>query len=180
MNMTQHNRPLFEGISDHPMGITAAFQERPSKYMMLLSFAQEILREEGSLSSVDREIIAAYTSKLNGCEYCCGSHTEFATSLGATDQDTHMIETEETQNHRLSSILNYVKKLTLAPSTISNEDRLLVHEAGFSDEQLKDAIAVCAAFNLFNRIVEGHGVTPKDSYKEATEMIKKHGYDQRY
>lgn len=178
--MTQHNRPLFDGISDHPSGITAAFQERPAKYMMLLSFAQEILREEGSLSSVDREVIAAYTSKLNGCEYCCGSHTEFAASLGATDQDIEMIETEKIESHKLASILNYVKKLTLAPSTISNEDRLLVHEAGFSDEQLKDAIAVCAAFNLFNRIVEGHGVTPKDSYKEATEMIKKHGYDRRY
>lgn len=162
------------------MGITAVFQEKPIKYMMLLSFVQEILREEGSLSSLDREIIAAYTSKLNGCEYCCKSHTEFAASLDATDQDLLMIKTEETQKHRLSSILNYVKKLTLAPSTISNEDKLLVHEAGFSDEQLKDAIAVCAAFNLFNRIVEGHGVTPKDSYKEATEMIKKHGYDRRY
>jgi alkylhydroperoxidase family enzyme len=91
-----------------------------------------------------------------------------------------MIKTEETQNHRLSSILNYVKKLTLAPSTISNEDKLLVNEAGFSDEQLKDAIAVCAAFNLFNRIVEGHGVTPKETYKDSAEMIKKHGYDRRY
>jgi uncharacterized peroxidase-related enzyme len=162
------------------MGITSVFQEKPSKYMMLLSFAQELLREESSLSTTDREVIAAYTSKLNGCEYCCGSHTEFAVSLGATDQDKEMIEKEEIESHRLASILNYVKKLTLAPNTISNEDRLLVHEAGFSDEQLKDAIAVCAAFNLFNRIVEGHGVTPKDSYKEATEMIKKHGYDRRY
>jgi alkylhydroperoxidase family enzyme len=69
--MTEHNRPLFEGISTHPMGITSVFQEKPTKYMMLLSFAQEILREEGSLSSADREVIAAYTSKLNGCEYCC-------------------------------------------------------------------------------------------------------------
>jgi uncharacterized peroxidase-related enzyme len=178
--MTEHNRPLFEGISTHPMGITSVFQEKPTKYMMLLSFAQEILREEGSLSSADREVIAAYTSKLNGCEYCCESHTEFAASLDATDQDLLMIKTEETQNHRLSSILNYVKKLTLAPSTISNEDKLLVNEAGFSDEQLKDAIAVCAAFNLFNRIVEGHGVTPKETYKDSAEMIKKHGYDRRY
>jgi uncharacterized peroxidase-related enzyme len=180
MNMTIHNRPFFEELSNHPMGITSVFQEKPSKYMMLLSFAQELLREESSLSNTDREVIAAYTSKLNGCEYCCGSHTEFALSLGATDQDVYMIETEDIDNHRLASILSYVKKLTLSPSTISNEDRILVHEAGFSDEQLKDAIAVCAAFNLFNRIVEGHGVTPKDSYKDSAEMIKKHGYDRRY
>jgi uncharacterized peroxidase-related enzyme len=162
------------------MGITSVFQEKPSKYMMLLSFAQEVLREESSLSSIDREVIAAYTSKLNGCEYCCESHTEFALSIGATDEDKNIIETENIESHRLFSILSYVKKLTLAPSTVSNDDKLLVQEAGFSEEQLKDAIAVCAAFNLFNRIVEGHGVTPKDNYKDSAEMIKKHGYDRRY
>ena len=178
--MSQHDRPLFEGLSTHPMGITAVFQEKPTKYMMLLSFAQELLREESSLSSIDRETIAAYTSKLNGCEYCCGSHTEFAASLGATNQDIDMIKTEEIDSHRLAPILNYVKKLTLSPSTISNEDKFLVNEAGFSDEQLKDAIAVCAAFNLFNRIVEGHGVGPRDNYTDSAEMIKKHGYDRRY
>jgi uncharacterized peroxidase-related enzyme len=161
------------------MGIVGVFQERPNKYMMLLSFAQEILREESHLPSVDRETIAAFVSNLNGCQYCCGSHTAFTASLGATEEDLAIIKGDFT-GHRLEAILNYVKKLTLAPSSISDEDRLAVLDAGFTEEELKDAIAVCAAFNLFNRVVEGHGVAPHDNYDADVAMINEHGYDRRY
>lgn len=178
--MTTHNRPQFDSLTNNPMGIVGVFQERPNKYMMLLSLAQEILREDSHLPSVDREVIAAYTSKLNGCQYCCGSHTAFAVSLGASDVDLDAIEKGDGSGHRLEALLNYVKKLTLAPSTISNEDKQSVHDAGFSEDELKDAIAVCAAFNLFNRIVEGHGVAPHDNYDADVAMIGKHGYDRRY
>jgi uncharacterized peroxidase-related enzyme len=178
--MTTHNRPQFGSLSENPFGIVGVFQERPNKYMMLLSLAQEILREDSHLSSTEREVIAAYTSKLNGCQYCCGSHTAFAVSLGASGVDLNAIESEDSSGHPLEALLNYVKKLTLAPSTISNEDKELVHEAGFSEDQLKDAIAVCAAFNLYNRIVEGHGIAPHDNYDKDVEMINTHGYDRRY
>ena len=147
--------------------------------MMLMTFAQEILREESHLSAADREVIAAYTSSLNGCQYCCGSHTEFAKSLGAQVADLEMINGGDIEGHRLAALLSYVKKLTLAPSTIADSDKQAVHAAGFSEEQLKDAIAVCAAFNLFNRIVEGHGIAPHENYVMAARMINSHGYDRR-
>jgi len=38
---------------------------------------------------------------------------------------------------------------------------------------------VCAAFNLYNRIVEGHGIAPHDNYDESVKMINAHGYDRR-
>ena len=177
--MRTDKRPIFQNISGHPAGIRGVFEERPQKYMMLLSLAQELLREESHLSDLQREIIAAYTSKLNGCEYCCGSHTSFAVSLGADSADVSVINGGTVDGHPLTALLSYVKKLTLAPYSISEDDKQLVHSSGFSDDELKDAIAVCAAFNLFNRIVEGHGVVPQSSYDEATKMISEYGYDLR-
>jgi len=177
--MSSHDRPHFAQFANNRAGIGAVMQERPSKYMMLMSFAQEILREESHLSPVDREVIAAYTSSLNGCEYCCGSHTAFASSLGANNDDVTMIESGAIESHRLAALLAYVKKLTLTPSAISESDKQAVHAAGFSEDQLKDAIAVCAAFNLFNRIVEGHGIAPHESYEQDAKMINTHGYDRR-
>ena len=94
--MATHERPRFEQFSHELAGIRSVVQERPSKYMMLMSFAQEILREESHLSATDREIIAAYTSRLNGCEFCCGSHTAFAASIGAGATDLTMIESGNT------------------------------------------------------------------------------------
>ncbi len=177
--MATHERPRFEQFTHELAGIRSVVQERPSKYMMLMTFAQEILREDSHLSPTDREIIAAYTSKLNGCEFCCGSHTAFASSIGAGSADLAMIESGDTTGHRLAPLLAYVKKLTLTPSAISESDKQAVHAGGFSEEQLKDAIAVCAGFNLFNRLVEGHGIGPHKSYQEATDMINAHGYDRR-
>jgi len=175
-----HDRPQFSTLAAGQAGIGSVFQERPTKYMMLLSFAQEVLREASHLSPTEREVIAAYTSRLNGCDYCCGSHTAFAASLGATEADRRAIETGDIDGHPLAMLLAYVRKLTLAPSTIAEADKQAVHDAGFSEDQLKDAIAVCAGFNLFNRIVEGHGIAPHTSYETATTMINTHGYDRRY
>jgi len=178
--MTTRTRPHFEGLSDNPLGIVAVFQERQGKYMPLLTVAQELLREDSHLSAAERETIAAYTSKLNGCEYCRTSHIALAESVGASDSDIETVNSGDIDSHPLASILNYVKKLTLTPSSISEEDKQAVYASGFSEDQLKDAIAVCAAFNLFNRIVEGHGVAPKDNYDDEVAMIKAHGYDRRY
>lgn len=178
--MNAHSRPQFEGFTGPTAGIGTVFRQRPTKYLMLLTHAQEILREPGHLSPADREVIAAYTSRLNGCDYCRGSHTAFAESLGASDADLEVVATGDVDTHRLAPLFAYVRKLTLAPSTISNDDKTAVHAAGFSEDQLKDAIAVCAAFNLFNRIVEGHGIAPHDDYSADVAMINTHGFDRRY
>ena len=178
--MNAHSRPQFEGFTGPTSGIGTVFRQRPTKYLMLLTHAQEILREPGHLSPADREVIAAYTSSLNGCDYCRGSHTAFAESLGASDADLEVVATGDVDAHRLAPLFAYVRKLTLAPSTISNDDKTAVHAAGFSEDQLKDAIAVCAAFNLFNRIVEGHGIAPHDDYSADVAMINTHGFDRRY
>lgn len=178
--MSTHDRPRFQGFTDTTAGIGTVFRERPAKYMMLLSHAQEILREPGHLSPAQREVIAAYTSRLNGCEYCRGSHTAFAASLGASDADLAMVESGDIDGHRLAALLAYVRKLTLAPSSISHDDKTAVHASGFTEDELKDAIAVCAAFNLFNRIVEGHGIAPHDDYASDVAMINARGFDRRY
>lgn len=178
--MSTDDRPQFDGFTGPTTGIGTVFRQRPDKYMMLLSHAQEILREPAHLPPADREVIAAYTSKLNGCDYCRGSHTAFAASLGANEADLSMVETGDIEGHRLAALLAYVKKLTLAPATLTNSDKTAVHDAGFTEDELKDAVAVCAAFNLYNRIVEGHGIAPHDDYAADVAMINTHGFDRRY
>lgn len=155
---------------DEDSEIMDIFLRNMKKYGPALTLAQEILREPSSLSPKDREIIAAYTSALNKCRYCNTSHEAFAKSLGATSEDSE----------RLKPLFNYVEKLTLFPSSLTKDDYDSVINAGFSEEDLDDAIAVCAAFNFYNRIVEGHGIQPHDDYSNDIEMINTKGYDQRY
>jgi uncharacterized peroxidase-related enzyme len=171
---------IFTSLNDNST-IVDVFMERPSKYMMLLSFAQEILREDSFLSKQDRELIATFTSSLNSCKFCVGSHKVFTKSLGVPEKEIDLVISNNYLGHRLESILNYVKKLTISPSLITKKDAQDVFDAGFSEEELKDAIAVCAAFNLFNRIVEGHGIQENsETWDLSAEQINKNGYDRRY
>ena len=171
---------VFESLKETST-IVDVFMQRPSKYMMLLSFAQEILREDSFLSKQDRELIATFTSSLNGCKFCTGSHKVFTISVGFPEEEIDLILSNNYSGHRLESILDYVKKLTITPSLITKNDAQKVFDAGFSEDELKDAIAVCAAFNLFNRIVEGHGIQENsDTWLPSAEQINKNGYDRRY
>jgi uncharacterized peroxidase-related enzyme len=158
--------------------IINVFMQNPKRFMPLLSFAQNILREDSFLSSTDREIIATFTSSLNKCKFCTGSHRIFAISVGADESQIDKIINQDYQDLKLAPILDYVKKLTLEPSELSQEDVSRVYNAGYSEDELKDAITVCAAFNLFNRIVEGHGVEENsETWLPSAEEINKFGYD---
>ena len=160
--------------------IVEVFMENPKKYMLSLSLAEEVLREPATLSSKDRETIAAFTSYLNGCKYCYGSHRVFAISVGMPEEEIDQIILTSYAGHRLETVFDYVKKLTLTPSSLTKEDFTKVVSSGVSEEELKDAIAVCAAFNYFNRIVEGHFISENsETWETAAERINTLGYDMR-
>ena len=59
---------------------------------------------------------------------------------------------------RLKPVLKYVRKLTLTPNRMADEDAKACYRAGWSEEDLTIAITVCAAWNFFNRMIEGHGI----------------------
>ena len=54
-------------------------------------------------------------------------------------------------------LLRYVGKLTSNPSKITPADAEAVLAAGWDERALHDAVAVCALFNMMNRLVDGLG-----------------------
>jgi len=63
-------------------------------------------------------------------------------------------------SEKMRPILSYARKLTEAPSSITDADAVAVFNAGWNEQALHHAIHVCALFNLMNRLVEGHGIEP--------------------
>jgi hypothetical protein len=58
------------------------------------------------------------------------------------------------------SVLNYIRKLTLTPTRMTQSDTDAVYAAGFSERALYDAVQICCLYNFMNRFVEGVGLTP--------------------
>lgn len=146
------------------------FKAFPAGVIPLLEYHDIILREESPLSVAQRELIAAFVSGLNACDFCYGAHSIIAESFGIEPAllEGLMNGIEDAPvDAELKPLLAYVKKLTQHPSKLTDADAQAVYDAGWSEQALHDAITVCALFNFMNRIVEGHGVVTNDAVRRA-------------
>lgn len=136
-------------------------QRFPHAVPPLLEYHDRLLRDHSPLTVAERELIAAYVSGLNGCTFCFGAHSLIAEAFGVDREifETLMSDLDAADiDPKLKPLLAYVRKLTLTPTRITEEDAAAVYDAGWDEQALFDAISVCALFNFMNRIVEGSGV----------------------
>ena len=133
----------------------------------------------------EREMIAAYVVGVAQCDYAYAAHCAAAYAWGIADglidQLLADLETAPVED-RFRPLLAYVQKLTLSPSTMTQEDADAVFDAGWDEKALHDAIAVCARMNFMCRLVEGHGFLPMDANRarENAENRKRLGYKNLY
>ncbi|MBL4621197.1 MAG: hypothetical protein JKY89_02250 [Immundisolibacteraceae bacterium] len=163
-----------------PADLVDLFRLYPETASLALPLAQQILRGPSPLSVLQRELLFAYGSGLNACHYCHGAHTAAAQALGL-DQDLMAALIEDIDSAAIEDsfkpLLHYVKKLTQTPGRITTSDADAVRAAGWSDDALHSAIAVCALHNFFNRWVDGSGVDGDDAYlKDRGEFLAENGY----
>lgn len=137
------------------------FQNNLSRYQPLAQFIQDTMRGESAFTPGERELIAAYVSSLNACNYCYDAHKAIAADLNvAPDLLAAILQDIATApiERQLRPVFDLVKKLTLTPSKITQADLNAVIAAGWNKRAVEDAIAVCSLFNLMNRLVSGFGL----------------------
>jgi uncharacterized peroxidase-related enzyme len=153
----------------------------PEAGVALLEMHEAIMRAPSALTPGQRELIAAYVSGLNRCQYCHGVHAETAKAYEDIPRQAvdRMLADLETAgfDEKIKPILRLARKLTQAPAEVSEADTQAVLEAGWGEKALHDAIMVVCCFNFMNRLLEGHGVHGHDAlFKERGPMLKKYGY----
>jgi uncharacterized peroxidase-related enzyme len=146
------------------------FQAFPETARPLIAYHEALLRGPSQLSAGERELIAAYVSGLNGCDFCHAIHAQTAAALGIDAQvlATMMSNLESVSiDLRMRPILSFVQKLTLSPSRMTPADAEAVFVAGWDDHALYDAVAICGLFNLMNRLVNGLGIEAEPAYTQS-------------
>ncbi|MEO8608807.1 MAG: carboxymuconolactone decarboxylase family protein [Chloroflexota bacterium] len=133
---------------------------RPDFYGALMKeLTHEAMRGPSAWSVGDRELMAAFVSKVNECEFCIGAHTAVAArayqdearvSAVLSDLETAPIEAS------LRTTLRMLGKLTREHMVDVNDMRALL-AAGVSRQQIEDALAVCFAFNTTARLADSFG-----------------------
>lgn len=156
------------------------FKTFPDTAIPLLQYHECLMRGTSPLSVQERELIAAYVSALNSCDYCFGVHAVVARQFGVPENLVRgLVESLESVeiDARLRSLLLYVKKVTLNPNRMCSDDAKEVFAAGWSEKALHDAVSVCALFNFMNRFVEGLGIKENPDYSKLSgERLSSGGY----
>lgn len=174
--------PLLPSLTESDGVFTSLDKLNPDLKAPLLDLHEVILRGDSPLSIAERELLAAYVSGLNACQYCHGSHKATAEELGVeVGLIAAMLENLETSgvDDKLKPICRYVQKLTLSPSKITQEDANAIYTAGWSEQALSHAVLVCATFNFMNRYVEGLGLAwSLEGFARAGKELAERGYKQ--
>jgi uncharacterized peroxidase-related enzyme len=140
----------------------------------------EAMRGPSAWSVADRELMAAYVSKVNESAFCVGAHTATAsrayqdgTKVQAVLADLESAAIEEP----LRATLRMLGKLT-AEGKLSSEDMREVLATGVSRQQAQDALAVCAAFNTTSRLAEAFGfeMLSPEGFEAGAKYLLKRGY----
>jgi uncharacterized peroxidase-related enzyme len=128
-----------------------------------------------------RELIAAYTSSPNSCEFCMKAHAAIAGHLFGDEALVWSILRDlETSAlpEKDKEVLRFVRKVTLHSESIDERDIARLHRAGWDDTSIYYAIAACGLFNFYNRFISANGVRPvsDEAFRRFGARIAERGY----
>lgn len=152
--------PFFPSLPDEA-GARHILSLNPAAGRALIEFHSAALRTDSQLTARDKELIAAFVSGLNACQYCYGVHKETAKAFGV---DESLIEAllddfdKAPVDAKLRPILACARVLTQEPTKAMQRHVDAVFAAGWTERDLHDAILTVCLFNFMNRLLEGHGV----------------------
>jgi uncharacterized peroxidase-related enzyme len=168
--------------SDEP-GIRGLLRFRPETGQPLSELAEVLLRGPGTLTRGERELIAAYVSALNDCQYCSSSHSASA----AAQLPGGMAVVEQVRadvgsapiSAKLKALLAIASAVQQSGLKVCAEDVSEARAGGATDLEIHDTVLIAAAFCMFNRYVDGLAtIAPQDParYAAGAQRLVMDGY----
>ena len=159
---------------------------RPDTGQPLYALAQALLRAgspDSTLTSAERELIAAFVSKQNQTDFCQNSHAAAARFLYADQQELvdQALENASTApiSARLKALLAIADHVRADARTVSDDLVATAQIEGATDGDVHDTVLIAAAFCMYNRYVDGLAtLTPTDpaAYEAMGERMGTTGY----
>ena len=99
--------------------------------------------------------------------------------LGSQVTDAALAGTlDRTSYPRLAATLELIEKLTCDPSAISPADITPLRRAGIGDDEILDALVICAGFNIIDRVADALGFEEPDpgALRKGAKVLLTFGY----
>jgi len=139
-----------------------------------------VMRGPSAWSVADRELMAAFVSKLNDCEFCINAHSAVASrAFGDKAKVAAILADLETApiEEPLRAVLRMLGKLT-REQRVGAEDVRAAMTAGASSRQIEEALGVCFVFNTMNRLAEtlNFAVPGPEVFEAGAKFLLSRGY----
>ena len=145
-----------------------ALAHRPAEWRAFMAYHDALLvKDTGSLSKGEREMIIVATSAVNECLYCVVAHG----AILRVYEKKPLIADQLATNYRKADItprqramLDFAMKVCTNAGAIEEADFAALREHGFDDEDIWDIGAITAFFGLSNRLANLSGMRPNDEF----------------
>lgn len=145
-----------------------ALAHRPAEFRAFFAYHDALmLKETGSLTKADREMIVTATSAKNQCLYCVMAHG----ALLRIYAKNPLVSDQVAVNHlkadispRQTAMLDFAIKVCLESSAVTEADYATLHSHGFDDEDIWDITAITAFFGLSNRMANVISIRPNTEF----------------
>ena len=172
-------------LPDDLPGIRGPLNQYPDTAKPLLNLAHTLLRGDSSLSAGERELIATYVSKQNGCVFCANSHGAAAKHLLGSDfeliEDVWTDAQEAPISDKLKALLHIAGRVQQGGQNVADNDVARARDEGATDKEIHDTVLIAAAFCMYNRYVDGLDTdAPPElsAYDEMGAVMAEEGYTQ--
>jgi len=145
-----------------------ALARRPAEWRAFFAYHDALmLKEEGSLTKGEREMIVTTTSAANHCLYCVVAHG----AILRIYEKKPLVADQVAINHRKADIsprqramLDFALKVCDRSDEVEDADFAALHAHGFDDEDIWDIAAITAFFGLSNRMASFSGMMPNPEF----------------
>lgn len=163
-------------------GITGLLENRPDTGAPIRALTQILLRGPGTLTALERELIATIVSYRNECQFCTRAHAATVIALGGTqellDAMYRDIDTAPV-SEKIKALLHIAAKVQISGKAVTPEHIQRAKENGATDKEIHDTVLIAALFCLYNRYVDGLGTyRPEDPayYQQLASRLVTIGY----
>ena len=157
--------------------IFLALSRRPAEFRAFFDYHDALMvKDTGSLTKADREMIVTTTSAKNDCQYCVVAHGAILRIYAKNP----LIADQVAVNHlkaditpRQKAMLDFAIKVCLDAQSIVDADYAALHTFGFDDEDIWDIAAITGFFGMSNRIANTISLRPNDEFYLLGRIPKK-------
>jgi uncharacterized peroxidase-related enzyme len=144
------------------------------------TLTQRVMRGESEWTVGERELFAAFTSRLNQCRFCTGTHCAVVSQTLGEDVTQAVLNEFGSGpiDEKLLATLSFLEKVTLSPEDVGPEDAMAALHAGVSAAALRDAVYVCALFNMINRVADAldFAIPSPREFTTTAKVLLRFGY----